>query len=143
MLFFSSIIATIIMTFFSYFYSEVKNEKFKEPQLINILINRLPNSSISIDKHHILGWFLHFLIGFIFTAIFFLIWKFTNLSISWLSGIILGFFAGLLGVLGWRIAFSVHPNPPEIQFSKFYIQLIVAHILFGLGCVGFLKIFQP
>ncbi|MDR6301775.1 hypothetical protein [Mesonia maritima] len=141
MLFFSSITATIVMTFFSYFYSEVKNEKFKEPQLINILINRLPNFSTAIGKHHILGWLLHFLIGFIFTALFFLIWKY--ISISWLSGIVLGFFAGLLGVLGWRIAFSVHPNPPEIQFSKFYIQLIVAHILFGLSCVAFLKIFQP
>ncbi|MDR6302250.1 hypothetical protein [Mesonia maritima] len=141
MLFFSSITATTVMTFFSYFYSEVKNEKFKEPQLINILINRLPNFSTAIGKHHILGWFLHFLIGFIFTALFFLIWKY--ISISWLSGIVLGFFAGLLGVLGWHIAFSVHPNPPEIQFSKFYIQLIVAHFLFGLSCVAFLKIFQP
>ncbi len=71
MLFLTSIIATIIMTAFSYIYSELKNEKFKEPQLINILINRYPNIKRSIGKRHLLGWILHFLIGFIFTALFF------------------------------------------------------------------------
>lgn len=142
-IFFSSIIATIMMTAFSYLYSEIKDKKFKEPQLINILIDRLPNMKMTIGKHHWLGWFLHFLIGLIFTALFFLIWNFTKISITWESGIILGFLAGVIGVLGWRITFSIHPNPPNIQFSKFYIQLIVAHILFGLGCVAFLKVFQP
>ena len=135
----SSIIATTMMTLFSYIYSELKEEKFKEPQLINILINRLPKISLSIGKSNLLGWIIHYLIGFVFTCLFFIIWEFTVLSPSWLNGSILGFIAGITGILSWKIVFYLHPKPPSIEFSHFYFQLLIAHIIFGASSVGYLK----
>lgn len=136
---YTSVIATTMMTLFSYIYSEFKNEKFKEPQLINILINRLPNVSSSIGKNNVLGWFIHYTIGFIFTCLFFVFWEFTDFSPSWLNGSILGFIAGIIGISSWKIGFYFHPKPPSIQFSHFYFQLLIAHILFGVSSIGYLK----
>lgn len=130
------LIATLAMTAFSYAMSYFTNCKLKEPQLLNILINRTSATHLSLDKEHVVGWALHILVGMLFVGTFVILHALFNFSISLLTGVVFGFSAGLVGVCFWSITFYLHPNPPAINRTIYYIQLIPAHILFGITMIA-------
>ncbi len=129
------IFSTLAMTVFSYCVSLISKSKFEEPQLINTLIDRMPNSNHPHCRGHIIGWFLHILIGIFFVAIYKIGLLFSVLTLSVGSGIVFGFLAGIIGVCGWHLTFKLHPDPPKIDKATYYIQLTAAHIIFGIGSV--------
>lgn len=131
----AGIFATIAMTALSYGLSHLFKSNFKEPQLLNYLIDKLPNFEINIAREHILGWALHFSIGFLFVTIFLILNNFYNFPLTILTGIIFGALAGLVGIAVWSTAFALHPNPPSINKPLYYIQLLAAHIVFGISMI--------
>ncbi|PKD17013.1 hypothetical protein APR41_06135 [Salegentibacter salinarum] len=129
----SGLVATTSMTLFSYLVSNFKSKQFREPELLNSLISRSEIIELRPSKNHFLGWVIHYLIGWFFVVVFSLIWEYTQFSTNIISGAVLGLAAGIIGIFGWKTMFKLNQNPPEIDFSQFYIQLIIAHILFGLS----------
>ncbi len=132
------IVATIAMTLFSYIFSYLANDNYKELQLLNYLIEALPSVKIAICREHILGWTIHFSIGILFVAIYSLLQIYTEIDFSILSGSIFGFVAGLVGIGGWSMGFVLHPFPPKINKLLFFIQLLFAHLVFGFTMGGLL-----
>lgn len=135
------IFATIAMTAFSYGFSYIFKGNFKEPQLLNYLIDRLPKNSTSICREHIYGWLIHICTGILFVLIFKAVTIFIDIDLSFLNGFIIGLLAGLIGVGTWSLAFIFHPNPPSNNRLMYYLQLICAHIIFGIAMVYLLKQF--
>ncbi len=128
----SGFAATSLMTAFSYLMANLKKNQFREPELLNILLSRARSTSLKIPKNHPTGWLIHYIIGCLFVLIFHLLWKFTEIPVSLWSGAGLGFVAGIFGISGWVVFFNTNANPPRIDFRNFYIQLLVAHVLFGI-----------
>lgn len=124
--------ATSLMTAFSYLVANWRKSQFREPELLNILISRASFTSLKIPKNHFTGWAIHYTIGCLFVLIFNLIWRYSGLQVSLLSGAGFGFIAGIFGITGWIVFFKLNSNPPEIDFRNFYIQLLIAHIIFGI-----------
>jgi riboflavin transporter FmnP len=124
--------ATSLMTVFSYLVANWRKSQFREPELLNMLLSRASLTSLKIPKNHIAGWLIHFAIGFLFVLIFDLIWRYSELEVSLLSGAGLGFIAGIIGIIGWNVFFKLNSNPPQIDFKDFYIQLLIAHVIFGV-----------
>ncbi|TDN95010.1 hypothetical protein DET49_10376 [Salegentibacter sp. 24] len=127
----SSIIGTSAMTIFSYLVSNSKNKNFREPEVLGKLIKALP-LNISKDTAHLAGWGMHYTIGFAFVASYNEIWKQTKVKPSLTSGILMGTASGVLGTLGWKLMFKVHPNPPAKNLKPFFGHLLLAHIVFGI-----------
>lgn len=137
----TSILATLAMTAFSYLFSYMVKGNHKEPQLLNYLLDKLPNNNSAICREHVYGWLIHFSIGFLFVAAFELLRFYFNISLSLVIGTIFGFIAGLIGISGWSIFFALHPNPPKNNKLLYFTQLIFAHIIFGITMVLALKSF--
>lgn len=135
LIFISGLIATSLMTLFSYIWSWIKDSKFKEPQLLNLLIKSSTIIRLNPGKRNVTGWIIHYIIGWFFVLCFDFIWRNTALVPSFGNGALLGAIAGLVGITGWKTFFYLNADPPEIEFRKFYLQLIIAHIIFGLGAV--------
>ncbi|WP_034918962.1 hypothetical protein, partial [Gillisia sp. CAL575] len=130
----AGLVATSLMTAFSYIISNIRNRQFREPELLNIVLSRSDFFRIELSKNSSAGWILHYLIGWLFVIVFRLIWKLDIIPISFLSGGLLGFAAGIIGVLGWKMMFLLSKNPPDTNWDvEYYSQLIVAHIIFGLS----------
>lgn len=127
------LIATSLMTLFSYTVSYIKSSRFKEPELLNILISRSTFFSFNPSKKNVTGWMIHYFIGWIFVTIFDLIWNFTFIEPSLVSGSFLGFLAGFVGITGWKLMFRSNTDPPGVEFKNFYFHLMIAHIIFGAG----------
>lgn len=127
----ASLVATTVMTLFSYIVAHLKKTNFKEPELLNELWN---NSQLPIypSKESVVGWVCHYMMGIFFGLIFFVIFTYTSLDFSILNYILFGIAAGIMGILGWQFLFWINPNPPDIQINHFFIHLIIAHMIFGV-----------
>ncbi len=136
--FIATLLATSLMTIFSYVVSAIRKKKFREPELLNDLIRRL-NQKEPGFLIPIAGWIIHYFVGLLFIIAYHLYWRATDTDPTFNNCIVLGAFSGLIGIFGWQLAFSIHPNPPSIDFKEFYIQLFFAHVIFGAG--AFLSFF--
>lgn len=132
----AALIGTTLMTLFSFFVSDTTRKMFKEPVLLNILLDRTGLVNINDSLRNVLGYILHYLVGIVFVIGFDLAWAYTALDPNWASGILLGAVAGLVGILIWVITFKIHPHEPKIHFKEYYLQLFFAHILLALGATA-------
>ncbi|TDW44605.1 hypothetical protein EV144_10853 [Flavobacterium sp. 270] len=123
--------ATSAMTFFSYVVSASFRKLYKEPLLLKYVLVRL---SIPLpDKlREILAWFIHYVIGFIFVLFYHILWTREILPVSILSGILLGALSGIIGILSWIVMFKLAHFEGKASDGGYYIQLFIAHVIFGL-----------
>ena len=128
----SSAVAILFMTLFSYIVGRLRNKEFTEPVHLNDLLRRI-NLQTSSDKyHHPAGWIIHYAVGLVFVIGYHLLWSHHVLAITLRNGSILGAICGLIGIAGWHITLSIHPDPPPIHLKEYYLQLFFAHVIFGL-----------
>ncbi|CDF78632.1 conserved hypothetical membrane protein (DUF2938) [Formosa agariphila KMM 3901] len=133
-------VAVALMTGFSYVISQAYNINFSEPKRLKQLVNRariIRKSDFGIW----VGWCLHFGIGLVFLLVYFLFRNIFPNGPELVYALIFGFLAGLLGVVGWRLMFALHDNPPQFPKFPFYVQLVGAHIVFSATVAGMLFLF--
>jgi|SRR5690606_25483829 len=133
------IFSTLAMTAFSYLFSYVFNGNFKEPQLLNYLIDKHPAVKMPICREHIYGWTIHFFVGMLFVILFKICLFYNIVDMTIKTGVAFGFLAGIVGVTGWITFLSLHPNPPAIKRIVFYSQLIFVHVVFGTVMVWLIQ----
>jgi hypothetical protein len=130
-------IAIAFMTVFSYIYSNIRKKKFKEPMLLNELMARLHWIPIHTIAYHPIGWLLHYVVGVLFVIVFETVRQQTGIDPSFVTLTVAGAAFGIIGIIGWEITFRIHPSPPpDIKMSEYYLQLFIAHIIFGIGMSG-------
>ena len=136
----TTIIATSMMTLFSYITAWIFKEPFKEPQLLASLLEIFHFYSKRIN--HILGWLLHYMIGLLFILLYLFLkdkgWMAINLKSSLLYGAIIGF----TGILGWFIMFKLSLFRPKMTYWLYYTQLFFAHLIFAVSILFCHKTFM-
>lgn len=132
-IFIEGIVATTVMTTFSYVLANITKKEFREPELLNDLLSRSNLYRLKLSKKSAAGWILHYLIGWMFVILIEAAWLTELVEASVLSGALLGFLGGVIGIFGWKILFWINNNPPKISWSDYYIQLVIAHVLFGIS----------
>lgn len=125
-------IGTSFMTLYSYSVANKEQRQYREPELLNKLVNRTPVGLPKIPKNSLVGWLLHYSVGYSFSVVYDYIWRKTPVSPTVKSSLLMGAISGIVGILGWKTFFTTHPNPPQTHYKNFYKQLMIAHIIFGL-----------
>lgn len=132
-IFIPAIAGTTAMTVFSYLVSRSKKRNFREPEVLGQLIKSLPMKD-SKDYSHVVGWSTHYGIGILFMVFYNEFWKRNIIKPSVTSGAMLGAASGLVGIIGWRSIFEIHPHPPAKNLKRFFGHLLLAHVVFGVFC---------
>jgi hypothetical protein len=133
-IFLAAAAGTAVMTLFSYTVSREKNKEFREPRLLGKMVYRVV-PEIKKPESEISGWILHFGTGLLFSKGYQVLLDHTKLESNLPEGILLGVAAGAVAVVIWKLTFSLHPDPPEIDFKGFYKHLMLAHIVFTAGAL--------
>lgn len=139
-IFFAGIVGTTLMTVFSYVLGLLFRCEFGEPGLINKLLARSKMLPLQISKDSLWGWGLHYIIGVIFSGFMVLYFHVSGRFPGWGLGSLLGGILGLFGVMAWSIIFRLHSSPPKIDLEMYLLQLIGAHVMFGLGATMIFRI---
>jgi hypothetical protein len=132
----SGITGTTFMTLFSYLVSEIEKENYSEPERLGQLVhNLLP--VLSKKESQLSGWAGHYLVGLAFAAAYVYLWERKLVKPSLKNTLMIGGISGIAAVAIWKTTFKMHPLPPALNFDKYYLQLVPAHIVFavfaGLG----------
>jgi hypothetical protein len=124
----TSLMATGGMTLFSYLLSKVVKKQFLEPALLNQLVFFRQKQR---KEHHATGYLMHYAVGLFFTSLYRWLWKRNPSSQRNSVNLGLGFFNGIIGMMGWQLTFLMPPAPPRVDRKKYHIQLLAAHVVFG------------
>lgn len=133
--------ATNIMTTFSYLISVTYNKLFKEPVMLNYILNGI-GVSFTGKLKKAEGWIAHYVIGLFFVIIYESVWRYTDVKFGWLSGIIFGAVSGGFGILCWHLIYRLPDKKPRAPLRDYYLQLFLAHIVFACAVVVAFKIFR-
>ncbi|MDN3724130.1 hypothetical protein QRD02_07030 [Aequorivita sp. SDUM287046] len=125
------IAAILTMTGFSALITQLLKRELREHLLLAQLLHTYKGHS-SGKPSVLIGWIVHFAFGLFFMACYELLWMLTDVIRSLWWSIIFGMLIGLVGIMGWKVMFKIHPKPPELHFKTFYIQLFFAHIIFSV-----------
>jgi len=126
----------VLMTLFSYIMSGLAKKNFKEPNLLNDLLNQANRDG------SLAGWAVHYSIGVLFTAIYEAIWLLWDLAPEFWFTLTAGIISGIIGVIGWSLMLKLSNDPPKIALKDFYLQLVLAHVFFVLGVVITHRLFE-
>lgn len=126
--------ATSAMTIFSYIISVSFKELYAEPLLLKYLLGRL-DIKISNSYRGMLGWLIHYIIGFLFVLSYYFLWHYKIAPLTLLSGLILGAISGIIGIVSWIIMFKLSNFNRKATDKGYYVQLFFAHIIFALIAV--------
>lgn len=125
----SCIIATSLMTGYSYALSALTNKQFREPELLNGLLNNWFHKSF--PKTAPAGWLIHYAVGLMFIVAYHFV--FNLIEPTLLNYVWTGLVSGLIGAGVWFVTLNIHPVPPPTHRAGYYAQLVPAHIIFALG----------
>jgi len=135
----AGIIGTTLMTGFSKIWGMLLSKEFSEPKLLTDLMR--PFIKKTKAKNNFIGWLVHYLIGILFAWGIYMYTTTSNGEYTYLTGLILGGLMGFMGVLGWIILIEAVKITPKLDVPAFFVQLVFAHIVFGLGAIWVFKNF--
>jgi len=133
--------ATNIMTTFSFIVSISFKKLFREPVMLNFILD---GAGISLKGRvkKIAGWLAHYLIGLAFVLVYESVWHYTDVEFGFLSGLVFGIISGFIGVSCWRLTYRLPDGNRQVPSKEYGIQLFFGHIVFAIAVVVAFKIFD-
>lgn len=128
----SAMMATSVMTLFSWVYALIFKNNAREPELLGKLIRRM-RPGTSKRNARAAGWVAHYGVGLLFAELYGQIWERTALNPDVRTGLVFGGLSGIAAILIWKFTLTIHPLPPAVNFAKFAINLFLAHLIYGLA----------
>lgn len=135
----ATIFATTLMTLFSYFVAWIFKQPYKEPFLLAVLLNHFHVTNNTINRA--LGWILHYVLGLFFVVGFHLLLYAKWLPLGWYGASIYGIVIGLMGIVSWHIMFNLSSKKPKMNYTGYYLQLFLAHMLFSYTTLACYELF--
>lgn len=125
-----SLAGTTMMTASSALMSLI-GQDFREDERLKGLISRalpfIPKNIRSLS-----AWAAHYAMGSAFSAVYVKLWDSKTLKPTGSCGLCLGAVSGLIGIAIWKATFVAHPLSPLMNYKRFYLQRIPAHIVFAI-----------
>jgi len=128
----AGIVGTSFMTLYSYYKAKKENQQYKEPELLNKLIDRNKTVDVDVSTKHAAGWVAHYGVGVLFVLSYWVLYRKALHSPGPIKVLVVGSGSAIVAVAAWKVMFSASPNPPDNNRFGYYRQLAIAHLIFTL-----------
>ena len=123
---------TTAMSLFSYGWSGLSKKQFREPVLLSLLLKGKRNKRAKTGiKVNLAGWGLHYMTGALFSLGYTDKLLKGRKSRSLIRGTMMGGLDGVFGIAIWKTVLKLHPRPPKIDRTNYFLHLFLAHLVFG------------
>ena len=139
----SGIVATSMMTIFSYLASGGKAKNFREPELLCEIFSEKSAAKKCEQPFLSAGWAAHYAMGVCWSGLENYLLRENRMKADLKSGLLFGCSGGLTGILIWNQLFKLSRRPPLTVYPKFYAHLLLAHIVYSLSVVLLYKATCP
>jgi hypothetical protein len=126
----TSIAGTAMMTLSSALMS-LEGQEFREPSHLAALISRLV-PTLSGEGKKISGWAAHFSMGMAFSFVYVTLWERRMVRPTLKNAVVMGLISSIIGIGIWKTTFWLHPFSPIMNYRRFYLQRIPAHLCFAI-----------
>ena len=137
----AGISGTLIMTGFTESVAFFFKKPFHDIRILSIMLPFQKKIESPRPGIYLAATLLHYLIGVIFT--YFYQWQLMERWIinDLLSAFLYGGIIGSIAVIGWRIYFSIHPNPPPIDLKSYLLTIWFGHIALSMTAAAVFDLF--
>jgi Na+/proline symporter len=136
----AGVAGTTLMTLYSYYKANKEKQQYREPVLLNKLINRSEVLPDKIHDNHPAGWVSHYAVGILFVTAYYLFWKKALHNPTPYRIAVVGALSGGVAIAAWKLMFASNDNPPDNNRYGYYRQLFIAHIIFSISALAVYKI---
>lgn len=134
----AGIAGTTVMTLYSYYRANKEKQQYREPVLLNRLIDNSPKTTRDISDNHPAGWAVHYGIGIAFVAAYYVFYKRALHAPGPVKALMIGGMSGALALASWKLMFATSDDPPKNNRYGYYRQLFIAHLIFsGTALAGY------
>lgn len=133
----ANFVGTTLMTLFSEVVSEIKGSNYNEAEILGELLNRI--TPLQKSQARAAGYLGHYGVGLGFAAVYVAYLNKTKAKPNLLNSVAYGALSGVAGAFIWHATFKAHPNPPGVNLKNYYKQLVLAHVVFGVGAAMALR----
>jgi hypothetical protein len=131
----SGLFGTLAMTLFVNLAAAIFKKPFHVIEVLLRMMQRGENTDSRQTKNikYAIALVVHYSIGVCFAYVFHFLLQQHVIELSWTNAILFGSLAGLIGILGWRIVFAIHPNPPQLELIHYLLVIWLGHLIFAAG----------
>jgi len=134
----SGIIATTVMSGIQYFYTSATGNAQYIPRLLGaklMLMSKNTTFPRNARLNISIGTIVHYGLGIFFVFAYYTLWSFDIGRPDVIYGLAFGFAHGIIGILLWKVLFSLPPKSSTVNQNNFFIGLLLAHICFSLVAI--------
>lgn len=131
----AGLFGTLVMTLFVTIVSISFKKPFHVVKTLSRMMQRGDNRDSTARKGitFAIAVVVHYAIGVAFAYLYNFLLLERLMRLTWPHTILFGSLAGLIGIIGWRITFAIHPNPPKLNLTRYLLVIWIGHLLFAAG----------
>lgn len=127
---------TLLMTGAMYLLFLITRKNYKVVGILATMVTNHTTRDKGLTKSRsdlFIGVFLHYLIGIIFSFIYYFLCESAVMEPDIRSGMLFGMAAGIVAMIFWYCFIKMHPNPPLIPLYSYITAIWIGHVIFGMG----------
>jgi hypothetical protein len=138
----SGLAGTLAMTLFVELVSAILKKPFHVVGILTRMLKRNDNESIAKKNiTYCMAVVIHYSIGVLFAFAFHLLVKQKFIDPTLWHALLFGSLAGLTAIVGWQLAFALHPNLPLINRSQYLLVIWIGHLNFAIvTCIEYSRL---
>ena len=123
---------TLVMTSFTRIMSHILKKPFYVVMILATMLPFKKNVTTPNIFIYTTATLIHYFIGVIFSFLY--LWQLVEGLIinDVLSALLYGAIIGSIAVIGWRLFFFIHPNPPPIELIPYLVIIWLGHITLSI-----------
>jgi hypothetical protein len=141
----SGLSGTLAMTLFIELVSAILKKPFHVVRTLARMLKCNSKNDSASKKYltYCIAVIVHYSIGVMFAYAFDFALNKGLIELVWIHALLFGGLAGLIGIIGWRIFFAIHPNPPKIMLPQYLLVIWTGHLIYAVGTFLIYLKFQP
>lgn len=133
---FAGLIATLIKNIFLFLFGLLTRTNLQPVYLIGTLATKETTKGGKIStskKAFFTGLVIYYGLGILVSCVYAWLWVMRIIEPNLVNVFILGFFTGVVSLIGLNLILNSHTNPPKMRIADHFSPVLIGNVIFSLN----------